>query len=497
MTRVVFDKIDNTSGEIAEEGRELVCDANEHVLKTVRKTCTVKDRGAEWNLRRANKSKANVEEKLAAIPEDYEFQRARDKMQASIDKLDAEIVELRGQVQREFWADKADGRLSMPPGFWWMMDSIRGDAHMNREFGMAPLPIIDGKTPRGFQEEAAAELLKYYRASAVLPTGTGKTILAAILANSLVQRGKRVCVVEPTIELVDQTVKALRAYVPNISGLGGDHKFKLGCDLLVTTIDSALKHIDIFDGVIVDEFHHSAASTYNDTLLLAGQAKHFYGLTACPVRADGLSLGIHAACGPVVYERDTRWAIQNKYLCEAKIGMIQVMGTRKLNEKMNSQLAYAKHMADPRTCQVIYDLLTKSIAGNRPALILFKTVGAGESFREFCQARGLNFGVASSEYRKPLRDFRAGNVPFLVSNAPLCGEGVDIPNISVVINACQGSSENGVRQVTGRGLRLHPDKTHLSVFDISTAGYKQFEGSAHNRRRIYTTITDSITEVVR
>jgi superfamily II DNA or RNA helicase len=497
MTRVVFDKIPNTSGEIAEEGRELVCSGSEQILNSVRKKCTIKDRGAEWNLKRANSSKANVEEKLRQTPDAPEFQRSRDRLQASIDKLDQEILELRGQVMREFWADKADGRLSLPPGFWWLMDSIKNEAHLNREFGIAPLPIIDNKKPRPYQEECATELLKYYRASAVLPTGTGKTLLTALLANSMIQQGKRVCVIEPTIELVDQTLKAMKLYVPNISGLGGTHSFKLGCDLLVTTIDSALKHIDIFDGVIVDEFHHSAASTYNDTLLLANQAKHFYGLTACPVRADGLSLGIHAACGPVVYERDTRWAIQNKYLCDVKIGMIQISQTRRLPERMNAATAYKIHMSDPDTCQVMYDLLTKSIAAGRPTLVLFKTVGAGEAFQEFCAARGLQFGVASSEYRHPLRQFRNGETPFLVSNAPLCGEGVDIPDISVVINATQGASENGVRQITGRGLRTATGKEYLSVFDITTTGYKQFEGSYHARNRIYKTITDNITEVVK
>lgn len=489
MARVAFEAIPGTVGRIQEDGRELVCHADEKTLAKVRKFCTVKDKGAEWQYKRAMASLANVEEKL----EDPDIStRQSQSLAAAAEKLRAEIAEIKPRIIREYWADKASGGLSLPPGFHFLMEKCHG--HINDQFSVTDLPVIDGRTSRDFQIETARELLKYYRASCVLPTGTGKTQLTGILAKSLIARDLRVAVIVPTIELVDQTVKALKQYFPDITGLGGSHRFKLGASIMVTTINSALKHLDSFDSVVVDEAHHSAASTYNDTLLLAQNAKYFYGLTACPVRADGLSLGIHAATGPVVCEKTTQWAIESGWLCDLKIGMIEV-NVGRVNPNQNAQLAYKKLTTHPNTCKVMYELLQKAIDADRPTLVLFKTVGAGEVFKEYCAKRGLEFDVASSEWRKPLQDFRNCKTKFLVSNFALTGEGVDIPNISVVINACQGSSEQGVRQSIGRGLRPAPGKEYLSVFDITTSGYGQFEGAKRNRLAIYQTITSNIKEI--
>lgn len=489
MTRVTFEPIEGTIGRIQEDGRELVCHADEKVLAKVRKFCTVKDKGAEWQWKRAKASLANVQEKL---DDESLSSRQISSLTASEAKLKAEIAEIQPLIIREYWADKASGGLSLPPGFHFLMNDVHGA--VNDKFSVAELPTVNGRSPRDFQIEAARALLGYYRASCVLPTGTGKTMLTTVLAHSMVARGLRVAVIEPTIELVDQTVLALKPYFPDITGLGGTHKFKLGARVMVTTINSALKHLDSFDAVIVDEFHHSAASSYNDALLMAQNAKHFYGLTACPVRADGLSLGIHAACGPVVYEKDTKWAIEAGWLCDLKVGMIEV-NVGRVNPNQNAQLAYKKMITHQNTCKVMFDILSNAIETNRPALVLFKTVGAGEGFKEYCATKGLEFSVASSEWRKPLRDFRDGKTKFLVSNSPLCGEGVDVPDISVVINACMGGGEQGVRQITGRGLRPHPTKKHLSVFDITAAGYAQFDGSKRNREAVYRTITNNIKEV--
>jgi superfamily II DNA or RNA helicase len=284
---------------------------------------------------------------------------------------------------------------------------------------------------------------------------------------------KRVLIIVPNIILVEQTCAELKRYFGDkVSAIGGKAKHKPGSWVYVSTINSAQKVIDLQDVVIVDEFHHSSADSYVETILAATKASHIWGLTASPCRADGLVLGIHAMCGPTVYTKTARWCVDNGYLVPVKLFMVHLTGLGTIND-MNvvAPIAYKRMCQHKRVLAAVTKIILSMQAKGIPTLVLFKTEKPGEALTAYLKRHGIETEVAHAEYRKPLNDFRSGATNLLISNSALLGEGLDIRRIGCVIDLTNSSSEALCRQVLGRGLRTNDGKTQLVFFSFVFHGY--------------------------
>jgi len=125
--------------------------------------------------------------------------------------------------------------------------------------------------PRDYQLEAVKWALDRDGAVVVMPTGSGKTLIAALWIKELISRGvvKRVLVLEPTRILVEQTAKYIREVigakaVPIHGETPKSKRVSLWKKALVAvaTPETALSDHSIvvgegFDGVVVDECHHT------------------------------------------------------------------------------------------------------------------------------------------------------------------------------------------------------------------------------------------------
>jgi superfamily II DNA or RNA helicase len=317
-------------------------------------------------------------------------------------------------------------------------------------------------------------------------------------------------VIVPTIELTNQTYAALKVYFGDkVAAIGGNNKWQPGKWVYVTTIQSAGHVVDVQDFILVDEFHHASSESYSSALLSATQAEYVYGMTASPCRADGLVLGIHAHCGPIVYARDAAWGVQSGWLCPASISEITITGLETLDQNsVLAQKAYYRLCTHKKTLETLHKLIVMAKAKNLKTLVLFKTEGAGSVLAEYLTERQIPTRAACAAFRKPLVDFRNGETDLLISNAPLCGEGVDIPGIDCIIDVTQVASESQTRQILGRGLRPAPGKEKLLFFSIVLRGYGSwrydkdrekywqdvYRGYGEFRKKIYREICPEIKE---
>ena len=112
-------------------------------------------------------------------------------------------------------------------------------------------------TPHPHQAEAFdAWQSNQYRGVVVLPTGSGKSLLALM---GIAEVGRSTLVVAPTIDLMNQWYDLLKdAFSCDIGILGGGyHELE---DLTVTTYDSAYMHMDRYGNrfgfLVFDEVHH-------------------------------------------------------------------------------------------------------------------------------------------------------------------------------------------------------------------------------------------------
>lgn len=164
------------------------------------------------------------------------------------EKKKAEIADLKEKLVREYYGERPDGSLSVPIGFWYLCEKFEG--HLNTTIPCSVLP----NWLRDYQKEDIRVAMKYNRAIICEATGLGKTRIALSIAHLSQLAKKRTCIIVPTIDLVKQTLEACKELgIENTSGAGGKYHYKPGCDILVTTIDSAYKYIDCFQVIAVDE----------------------------------------------------------------------------------------------------------------------------------------------------------------------------------------------------------------------------------------------------
>lgn len=164
----------------------------------------------------------------------------------------------------------------------------------------------------------------------VAATGTGKTVISAFdyrrFCKANAGQRNRLLFVAHREEILTRSRETFQGVLkdPNFGDLfvgsykpeNMDHLF-----ISVQTMNSQALYdslsADYYDYIIVDEFHHAAAPTYQK-LLNHFQPKILLGLTATPERMDGKSI-LDYFDGRIAAEIRLPEAIDRKLLCRSNI----------------------------------------------------------------------------------------------------------------------------------------------------------------------------------
>src|SRR6266853_1356080 len=180
--------------------------------------------------------------------------------------------------------------------------------------------------PRPYQNEALARWLAEGSAGVVvLPTGAGKTLVAAM---SIHETRLWTLAVVPTLDLLkqwrDALASALALDTDEIGVFGGGEKEMK--PITIITYDSAAlypRELRRFGLLIFDECHHLPAPTYR---LIAESAftPLRLGLSATPERSDMAHTDLDELIGPEVYRRSSAELTEGRYLAQYKEESIEV-----------------------------------------------------------------------------------------------------------------------------------------------------------------------------
>ena len=172
--------------------------------------------------------------------------------------------------------------------------------------------------PRPYQNEALTRWLAEGSAGVVvLPTGAGKTLVAAMAIH---ETGLWTLAIVPTLDLLQQwrvaLATALSVSADDIGIFGGGEKELK--PITVITYDSAAlypRELKRFGLLIFDECHHLPAPTYR---LIAESAftPLRLGLSATPERSDMAHLDLERLIGPEVYRRTPAELTEERYLAQ-------------------------------------------------------------------------------------------------------------------------------------------------------------------------------------
>lgn len=154
---------------------------------------------------------------------------------------------------------------------------------------------------RDYQLEGVARLREAIgegnkRCLLVLPTGGGKTVVAASIIDSAVSKGKRVLFIAHRIELINQTAKQVARWGVTDIGVirANDHRSNPAAPVQVASIMTLVRReadaYGTFDIVFIDEAHMSMSESYQAIVARYPDAI-LIGLTATPFRGDNKGLG--------------------------------------------------------------------------------------------------------------------------------------------------------------------------------------------------------------
>lgn len=330
-----------------------------------------------------------------------------------------------------------------------------------------------------------------HRNLVVAATGTGKTVVAALDYRQLVDRHGDLSVlfVAHRQEILKQSLATYRAVLRRgdfgeLHGAGrtaaGRHVFAM----IQSLHDARIREIppNAFDVVVVDEFHHAAADSY-DRLLKHLQPRELLGLTATPERLDGRDVTEWFARRIAVELR--LWeAIDQGFLVPFQyFGVADGTDLRQLTWRRGGyapeELSNLLTGDDLRVAKLLAAIQRIVLEPGRMRALGFcvSKEHARYMARKFSEA-GLTSvaltGDDSGEVRdQALQRLRAGEIRCVFS-VEVLGEGVDVPDVDTVMLLRPTASSTVFTQQLGRGLRRARGKSSLTVIDLIGQQHREF-----------------------
>ncbi len=359
----------------------------------------------------------------------------------------------------------------------------------------------------------------------VMPTGTGKTVVAVDL---ILRLGVSTLVVVPVRDLMYQWHDKLLEATGLDAGLIGDGVHRVS-PVSVTTYDSAAIHMPRighrFRFLIFDEVHHLSGAWRSDAARMSA-APYRLGLTATlPDDSDRIGT-LHDLVGPTLYQQQIADAA-GKVLADYSVRRIAVRlsdaESRRYREysQVVQTFVYEQKEIDP---QFKWDDTYKLSAavredpqGARAATIAMKAFRGKRKIEEHADAKmqtledlfRLHMGepvivftgsnvmarkisarflvpcllshCGKRELREWLQGFAAGEYPVLVANRVL-DEGVDLPAVKTAIVLGGLSSQRQAIQRLGRVLRKGTGGRKATLYEVVVDDTKEVQRSRDRRR---------------
>lgn len=308
----------------------------------------------------------------------------------------------------------------------------------------------------------------------VLPTGCGKTIVFAKVAEECVKKGERVLILAHRGELLEQAAdKILKT-----TGLGcATEKAEESCldswfRVTVGSVQSLMRekrlsHFpdDYFGTIIIDEAHHSISESYQKVVRHFPDAK-VLGVTATPDRGDMKNLGEYFES--LAYEYTLPKAIKEGYLSPIKALTVPLkmdlsgIGIQAGDFK-SSDIASA---LDPYLYQIADEMAKYCM--DRKTVVFLPLIKTSQKFMGILNSKGFSAAEVngdSSDRTEILKDFESGKYNVLC-NSMLLTEGWDCPSVDCIVVLRPTKVRSLYCQMVGRGTRLYPGKEHLLLLDF-------------------------------
>ena len=292
-----------------------------------------------------------------------------------------------------------------------------------------------------------------------LPTGGGKTAVAAAVAEGLAARGHSMLALVHRRELVDQFAATLdRVGLKGRYGIIASSRAPTPwAKFQVASIQTLhRRQLDMKPRyLVVDECHHSKAKTWEDVLGRFPESK-VLGLTATPARLDGKPLG--DLFDAIVSGPSIEWLVVNGWLAQITLKYVPRGITTKGIRRMAGDYS-RKQLGERLNKRVIAAPVYAFFKYAQDRRVIFFAINRQDS-KAVCEKlreRGIRAAHVDAKTPVGVRDqiigeFRAGSVQVLC-NVDIVGEGADFPMCDCVMIGLPTQSLVRWLQMAGRCWR--------------------------------------------
>jgi len=344
---------------------------------------------------------------------------------------------------------------------------------------------MDAKiNPNSMQRKALRELRRYRdtgvkKALIISATGSGKTYLAAFDARNfgakrLLYIVHRESILKDAKESFIKVFGAERTY-----GFYTGNENSLEADFIFATSNMLGRHLDSFkkdefDYIIYDEVHHVVAET-GKKIFEYFEPEFILGLTATPERMDNQDI-FTLFDQNVPFELRLRDAINNDLVVPFHYYGIR---DQLVDYSSKDKMTIAKNIAEQNNIEFIKSQIEKyRKPGEKLKCLAFCTniqscrLMAEELYEEGYHTISLT-GINDTGVRiKAFKDLQdENNLLEIICTVDILNEGVDIPQVNMVLFLRPTESQTVFIQQLGRGLRKYPGKDYVTVLDFIGNNY--------------------------
>lgn len=346
-------------------------------------------------------------------------------------------------------------------------------------------PNLPGIIFRPDQRKVFRAVRRYQRGKILMPTGSGKTIVALGIVSMFSQcRILFLCHTEP---LIEQTKEEFEKYFKsNICIIGGGYKtnwskiHNLKKIFVLSTIQSFAKipvekYIDFFDITIIDEVHHlnNLGSQYGKTML-SNLSPRRYGLTATEPTQQKEILINEGLLGPTIAELTVQEGIKMGIIAKPIIKLIPVSYQQEIKIQCSKYTDFYRYgiVENKARNSLIVKEVKRGLKKKETVLIIIERTDHGYILQKMLKYRLNNIdipfvhGGTDKETRLKAKEHLEERKLKVVICSKVWKEGINIPSLNCIINACGYKEEKGVIQSIGRGLRIAKNKKTVMLIDF-------------------------------
>jgi len=366
---------------------------------------------------------------------------------------------------------------------------------------------------RESQIPAAEKMLEHDTGILSAATAFGKTVVCSKL---IAERKVNTLILLESSALIEQWVDALQKFLDIREELpeyqtpsGRTRKRKSVIGRIHGAHDSSTGIIDIamvgslckkgefhsrlqeYGMVLMDECHHAATTTVIE-ILREVKAKYVYGVTATPMRSDGLEKINYMLLGDIRY----RYTAKDRAEEQGVEHLVYPRFTRVAyphSQEMHINDAYMLIKDNEVRNEQIIDDVKKCIDNGRTPLVLtrYKEHASllSERMRAYADKVFLLSGDKSKkelqEIREKMEKVSQNETMILVATGQMVGEGFDYPRLDTLIMATPVSWKGIVEQYAGRLNRDYPGKKNVVVYDYVDSHIYKFDKMYGKRLKAY------------